>query len=85
MDIIELFDRFVFGPEMRYPLEWDDFISWESGNLQAEEVRLRLGEHERLLFSQDKALMKKYSVIVVEERNRLAVILGIPTRELPID
>ena len=30
-DLIDLMDRFIDGA-MRYPLEWDDFISWEQTN-----------------------------------------------------
>ena len=55
-ELVELMGRFVFENEMRYPLEWDDFISWKNTNSQAEEVRQRLAVHERLLFSRDKKL-----------------------------
>jgi hypothetical protein len=78
-DLVSLIDRFIDG-NVSYPLEWDDFISWPQDNPNLEAVRLRIGERESLLFS-DKAEDKtKYGQIVINERNRLAAILGIPQR-----
>jgi hypothetical protein len=80
--LVELFDRFLDGP-MRYDLEWDDFISWENSNPHVEEVRNRLGEYEEFLFSDDRSRRMTYLEKVVEERNRLARLLGMGERERP--
>ena len=76
-DFIELADRFIQGP-LRYPLEWDDFISWRNDNPNLEAVRLRIGDVEPLLFSGDAAKRRKYAEVVRDERNRLAAALGLP-------
>jgi hypothetical protein len=81
-ELIELIDRFVDGP-MRYPLEWDDFISWEQANPNVERVRRSLGRNESWLFSRSKSKRNAYVYRLVEERNRLAAAIGEPQRELP--
>ena len=81
-DLIDLIDRFMDG-RTRYPLEWDDFISWEQTNPNVEAVRREIGMHERWLFSEDRAKINAYGFRVVEQRNRLAAIIGRPQRPLP--
>lgn len=49
-EFVDLADRFI-SDQLRYDMEWDDFISWPSVNLHLEVVRQRLGDVERLLFS----------------------------------
>jgi hypothetical protein len=39
-DAIDLIDRFLDG-EVSYPLEWDDFISWEHPNPTIDGYALR--------------------------------------------
>lgn len=80
-DLVDLIDRFLDGP-MRYDLEWDDFISWENGNAHVEEVRNRIGQFERLLFSKDKLDRALYREKLIEERNQLARFLSIPVRDI---
>ncbi len=65
---------------MRYPLEWDDFVSWENSNSSLEAVRLRIGEAEALLFSGDAAKKRRYIEIIIAERNKLAGIVGLAMR-----
>jgi hypothetical protein len=48
-EAIDLIDRFLVG-EVNYPLEWDDFISWEHPNPTIERLRVEMGEFEPLLF-----------------------------------
>lgn len=79
-ELVHLIDRFLDG-QFRYPLEWDDFISWKNDNHHVEAVRLRLGEFEPLLFSEDRKDRRRYSNIVVRERNKLAALLGMGERE----
>jgi hypothetical protein len=79
-ELIALIDRFL-DKKPRYDLEWDDFISWKNDNPQVEQVRLKIGEFEPLLFSKRKEDKLRYRNIVIEERNRLAALLGVPTRE----
>lgn len=78
--LVELIDRFIDGP-MRYPLEWDDFISWENENPHIEQIRDRIGQHERLLFSRRAEDRIAYANVVIAERNMLAAMLGLPQRE----
>jgi hypothetical protein len=78
-EIVALFDRFLNGP-MNYPLEWDDFISWKKSNRNIEDIRLRLEEAERLLFSKDRVEKAMYGAIVQKERDRAAALCGIPAR-----
>lgn len=68
---------------MKYPLEWDDFISWEQTNPNLEAVREAIGRHEAWLFSGNKAKRIAYLQRVIEERNRLAALLGRSQRDLP--
>jgi hypothetical protein len=76
-ELVCLIDRFLFA-ELNYPLEWDDFISWKQDNIHIEKVRENIGKYESLLFSKDKIDRDKYCEIVLEERNRVAKIAGLP-------
>lgn len=82
MEFIELVDRFVAG-KLNYDLEWDDFISWPNDNRNLESIRDRLGEYEELLFSRDLQDRQKYVERVLEERNSLAAVVGLPMRGAP--
>ena len=79
-ELLSLFDRFI-DDKILYPLEWDDFISWESNNPSVESIRLRIGEYESLLFSDKLIDRTAYGNKVVEERNKIAVSLGLPSRQ----
>lgn len=79
LEVVLLFDKFLFGP-VDYPLQWDDFISWQHENARVEEIRNRIGEFEHLLFSGDPHDRRRYREIVLAERNRLAAQLGMPPR-----
>lgn len=46
---IALTDRFL-ADRLAYPLEWDDFISWESSRPIVEQMRDEIGQFEPLLF-----------------------------------
>lgn len=81
-DLVDLIDRFIDG-SVRYPLEWDDFISWKQANPNVEAVRREIGKHEEWLFSGDSSKISAYGYRVVEQRNRLAAIIGRPPRSLP--
>ena len=83
-ELIGLMDRFLDGNYI-YPMEWDDFISWENDNANFEQIRQRIGMHEALLFSGEVGGMKQYKAYVLDERNRLAGIVGIPVRLMPGD
>ena len=77
-DIVELFDRFLDG-KLNYDMEWDDFISWENENTQAELVRLRLEKFEYLL---NQRTMNDYRSRLLKERNHLASNLGMNLRKV---
>lgn len=81
---VELVDRFLDG-SLRYPLEWDDFISWEHENPHIEAVRKAIAETEPLFFSGVPAQLCEGTDIVVRERNALAKLAGVPNRDRPKD
>ncbi len=81
-DLVDLIDRFIDG-QPRYPLEWDDFISWTQRNPNVEAARQAIGQYEWMLFSDSLAKRNVYCCRVIEERNRLAATIGRPARELP--
>lgn len=78
--LVGLMDRFLDG-KCDYPLEWDDFISWEQANPTFEAIRNRIGELEPHLFSRNPDKMLLYYSRVADERNRLAAVTGVPGRE----
>jgi hypothetical protein len=79
-DLVGLIDRFLDGP-MRYDLEWDDFISWKNENSHVEEIRNRICQFEPLLVSKTKGDRALYRRKLIEERNRLAHLLGLGVRD----
>ena len=79
-DLVGLIDRFIDG-QIRYGLEWDDFISWKQENPNVEAIRQRIGSHERLLFSKSPEDRTAYVSVLIEERNRAAAFVGIRARE----
>jgi len=76
---VDLLDRFLDGA-MRYPLEWDDFISWEHSNPHIEATRQAIAPTEPLFISGDLAQQSQGVDIVVFQRNRLAKLAGVPSR-----
>ena len=80
-DLVGLLDRFL-DDELRYALEWDDFISWENSAPGIEAIRERIAQTEPLFFSKDPAQIAKGVEIVVEERNRAASFAGEKLRSL---
>lgn len=81
-DAVDLFDRFL-DDSMTYDLEWDDFISWKHTNHRIEEARGVVGSVEGLLFSKQVADREKYVRVVLDERNRMAAVIGRPMRGPP--
>ena len=75
-ELFSLLDRFIVG-NIRYPLEWDDFISWENEVPHIEEFRIRIGAYEKFLFSNEPHDRNIYQDKIIEERNRLAKSLGV--------
>jgi hypothetical protein len=67
-DAIDLIDRFLAG-EVNYPLEWDDFISWEHPNPTIERLRTEIGEFEPHLFGGER---NRYAQEVRTIRDRYA-------------
>jgi hypothetical protein len=76
---VELLDRFLDG-SLRYPLEWDDFISWEHENLHVEATRKAVAQTEPLFLSGDLAQRSQAIDIVVHQRDGLARLAGVPGR-----
>ena len=69
---IDLIDRFL-DSQHRYPLEWDDFISWESPHPMVEKMRTEIGEFEPLLFGGKPS---DYAREVRAIRDRYAATIG---------
>jgi hypothetical protein len=78
-DVVDLVDRFLDG-RVRYDLEWDDFISWRHDDANIERLRDRLGACEPYLFSKEPGDREKAVAILIDERNRIAELIGLPPR-----
>lgn len=78
-DAIEVIDRFIDGTPS-YPLEWDDFISWESSVAGVERLRKEIAEMEAMFFSADKKVRLQAHRRLVELRNHYAGFNGIAPR-----
>ncbi|NDK38167.1 hypothetical protein DT603_04850 [Pseudoxanthomonas gei] len=76
-ELVGLLDRFL-DDKPRYPLEWDDFISWESHIPAIESIRIRVEATEPLFISRNAEDLAKGSALVLEERNRVAAWVGQP-------
>jgi len=81
---VALLDRFLDG-SLRYPLEWDDFVSWPHEHPGIESIRNTVADTEPLFFSRDLSKWAQGRAIVLDERNRIAGILGLPARELLVE
>ena len=77
--MVDLIDRFIDGP-MKYPLEWDDFTSWESGIPAVEKFRDRIADLEPLLYSKLCEDRLAFISKLLDIRNEAAAILGLPGR-----
>ncbi|MFT3789477.1 MAG: hypothetical protein QM741_00035 [Rudaea sp.] len=78
-DLVCLIDRFV-DDKLKFPLEWDDFISWENENPGIEAVRKKLSALEPLFFSSNKLDRHQALKKLIQERNCLAGLCGLPLR-----
>jgi acyl-CoA hydrolase len=78
-DLVGLIDRFL-DDRVQYPLEWDDFVSWKHESVHIEKVRQLIEQHEPLLFSKTSSDREKYAAMLIEERNRVAKMIGSPLR-----
>lgn len=78
-DIVDLIDRFIDG-RLKYGLEWDDFISWESESSEVEAIREEIADLEPFFFSPSASDKAEGRVRLVSIRDRVAVGLGLPTR-----
>jgi hypothetical protein len=77
-ELVDLLDRFI-DDEMRYPLEWDDFISWEHQNPNIEAVRNRIAAWEPLAFG-SATERDRFFELFVSVRNECAALVGIAVR-----
>ena len=76
-ELVALLDRFL-GNALQYPLEWDDFISWQSAIPVIEAFRDRLASTEPLCFSSDPSERAKGVAVIIQERNKAAFLVGLP-------
>jgi hypothetical protein len=78
-DLVSLVDRFLDGT-LRYPLEWDDFVSWTCADPGIEAFRERIADLEPLFFSSVDADRRMGVARLLEERNRAVALIGRPHR-----
>lgn len=78
-ELIDLVDRFL-DDRMHYPLEWDDFISWDNSNEEIEKFRNSISRYERDLFFSRSGAENPYLSNLMKERNRLADRVGLSRR-----
>lgn len=83
-DAIGVIDRFIDG-KPTYPLEWDDFVSWESSLAGVERLRQEVAELEPMFFAADESSRLQAHRRLVEIRNRYASLNGIGLRADPVD
>jgi hypothetical protein len=76
---VALLDRFL-DDRLRYPLEWDDFISWNHDSPSIESIRLIVADTEPMFFSKDPSQRRRARAMVITERNRVAAIVGLLER-----
>lgn len=77
---VALIDRFLDG-KLRYPLEWDDFISWPHETPGIEAIRDTIAATEPLICSEDPVKRREGLTILFAERNRVAALAGISVRD----
>lgn len=82
-DAIGVIDRFIDG-NPNYPLEWDDFISWESSIAGVEHLRNEIKSMEPMFFSEDKRARLQVHRRLIEIRNYYGGFNGITLRSDPI-
>ena len=75
--LVALLDRFL-QDALQYPLEWDDFISWENAVPAIEEFRVRLASAESLCLSNDPLERAEGLAVIVQQRNEVAFLVGLP-------
>ena len=80
-ELVALLDRFL-DDRLQHPLEWDDFVSWESEAPAIESIRRRIAATEPLFSSGRAGDVAKGSAVLHEERNRAAALVGQPARTL---
>lgn len=78
-ELVSLLDRFVDG-NLRYGLEWDDFISWDHDNPGIEAIRYRIAVLEPLFFSEDVTDREEAMRVLIAERDSAAALCGLPPR-----
>lgn len=72
VEAIEVVDRFL-SDAPHYPLEWDDFISWESSNPTVETMRVEMAALEPLFHDGRQAEAAQELKII---RDRYALLIG---------
>lgn len=78
-EAIGVIDRFI-DDRPSYPLEWDDFISWQSSVEGVERLRNEIASLEPMFLSEDRENRLQGHKTLVEIRNYYAGFNGIPQR-----
>jgi hypothetical protein len=78
-ELIDVVDKFL-DDKLDYDFQWDDFISWRNQNSSLEKFRNQIGEYERYLFSDSIKDRIIYCNRLIDLRNDLAAIVGLPSR-----
>lgn len=82
-EAIGVIDRFIDG-NPKYPLEWDDFISWESSLAGVERMRNEIKTMEPMFLSQDRTVRLQAHRKLIEIRNYYSTFNGIAPRSDPV-
>ncbi len=77
--LLALLDRFL-DDKLDYPLEWDDFISWENASPEIEAFRDRIADLEKAFFSGSDQERDEATREVISVRNWVAERCGVPAR-----
>lgn len=77
--LVDIIDRFI-DDRMEYPLEWDDPVSWENQDPFVESKRIEIGSLESDFLSDDLGRRKQATEVLMELRNSVALMIGIPVR-----
>ena len=78
-DLVDLLDRFI-EDNLQYPLEWDDFVSWQNSNRVVEDARLEIAALENDFCSNSTSDREKALRTLKGIRDHIAASLGRPSK-----
>jgi hypothetical protein len=79
-EAIDVVDRFIDG-HLNYPMEWDDFISWEHPIRSVENMRRQVANMERQLLAKAMPTRREAVLEIIRIRDHHAGLIGISPRD----